>query len=192
MSAAESANALSKIELAAAVAQRVEIETVRLLDASFSQSAHVAMTRQPEIRLHVRTTPSVEPTNNRIVIVASFGILGTYPEQSDPVLRIEAVYELSYSASALEGLEPIHIQAFGDLNGRYNGWPYWREFVQSAFARMGLPQLTMPVYRPSASDYQKPALPEPPKKVAARLGEPPRAIPATAVRKKKASKKTPK
>jgi preprotein translocase subunit SecB len=31
------------------------------------------------------------------------------------------------------------------MNGIYNIWPYWREYVQTTTSRLGLPPLTLPV-----------------------------------------------
>jgi len=61
-----------------------------------------------------------------------------------PDLFIEAHFLLVYKLTSATGLEPENLQAFADLNGRFNAWPYWREFVQTMTTRMGLPALTVP------------------------------------------------
>lgn len=56
-----------------------------------------------------------------------------------------AQYRLDPSAD-LEGLRPA-IEEFGRYNLGYHVWPYWREFVQSTCARMGIPPIPVPMYR---------------------------------------------
>jgi preprotein translocase subunit SecB len=60
-------------------------------------------------------------------------------------VRIQGEYELEYSIESFDQIKPENIKAFGSMNGIYNAWPYWREFVQSMTVRMGLPPLTLPV-----------------------------------------------
>ena len=40
------------------------------------------------------------------------------------------------------------IEAFANTDAVYHAWPYWREFVQSSMARMGLPPIMIPLFRP--------------------------------------------
>ena len=74
---------------------------------------------------------------------------GLPPEGSDvsPFLVIEAAFRLRYRVSDRAGLDDSHFDAFGHLNGVFNAWPYWREYVQSMTVRMGYPALTVPVFR---------------------------------------------
>jgi hypothetical protein len=37
--------------------------------------------------------------------------------------------------------------AFATINEVFNAWPCWREYVQNVVARMGLPSITVPVFR---------------------------------------------
>ena len=67
------------------------------------------------------------------VLVARFD-----DESRDELLRIEAVFLLHYRVPSFEGLRKPNIIAFGEMNGLYNAWPYWREFVQATTVRMGL------------------------------------------------------
>ncbi len=39
------------------------------------------------------------------------------------------------------------LKIYLDVNLNYNTWPYFREFVQSATQRAGLPPLTLPFYK---------------------------------------------
>ena len=61
------------------------------------------------------------------------------------VFRIESVFHLRYTLSGDEVPNESQLEAFAKLNGIYNVWPYWREYVQSSSARMGLPPVVLPV-----------------------------------------------
>lgn len=56
-----------------------------------------------------------------------------------------AQYRLKQSAD-VEELRPA-IEEFGRYNLGYHVWPYWREFVQSTCARMGIPPIPVPTFR---------------------------------------------
>ncbi len=65
-----------------------------------------------------------------------------------PIFGIRATIFLSYRVSNLGAFSKESLDAFADTNGRFNAWPYWREFVQSTCARAHLPQLVIPVFQP--------------------------------------------
>jgi hypothetical protein len=44
-------------------------------------------------------------------------------------------------------LTPEQLEKFGEHNAAFHVWPYWREVVQSAASRMGLPRLILPPFR---------------------------------------------
>ena len=89
---------------------------------------------------------------------------------ADFFLRIEARFVVTYTVRSDDGLTEANFDAFGERNGIYNVWPYWREFVQSITARMGLPPLTVPVFRVGTAKLkQDSALPrKAPKQISAR------------------------
>ncbi|ADE13262.1 hypothetical protein Nhal_0041 [Nitrosococcus halophilus Nc 4] len=65
------------------------------------------------------------------------------------LVSIEAEFETNYLSDKL--LEEECIEAFGKLNVGYHVWPYWREYVQSTCARMGINPIVVPLY----TDLQK-------------------------------------
>lgn len=86
--------------------------------------------------------------------------------------RIAVDYELSYVLTVPpppEDVREMYFRCFSEVNGTYNAWPYLREAVQDISARMGLPPITLPVYRvprpkspdgPWSSPQPSPATPE--------------------------------
>ena len=83
-------------------------------------------------------------------------------ENAEALVCVRAEFELSYSIP--EALNPTaaELAAFAETNGIHHAWPYFREFVQSAFTRMGLPPLIIPVFRiapPANVNVPTPSLP---------------------------------
>jgi hypothetical protein len=58
-------------------------------------------------------------------------------------VSFEVNYRIPSNASASEET----LNEFAEINGIFNAWPYFREFVHAALARMGLPPFILPVYR---------------------------------------------
>ena len=143
--------AASKIDLAAPVSMRVELENI-LLEETVARRKPL----QGELRARILTTVQVltELDKERCVIqvrphfvlVASLDAVA-----GDELLRIEATFLLQYRVSSIKGLRKPNIIAFGEMNGLYNAWPYWREFVHAMTVRMGFPALTIPVFRPDST-----------------------------------------
>lgn len=61
------------------------------------------------------------------------------------VFQIEATFALLYEIASFDGLNQDNVDAFGRMNGVFNAWPFWREFVHSSALRMGLPPVTVPL-----------------------------------------------
>jgi preprotein translocase subunit SecB len=44
--------------------------------------------------------------------------------------------------------------AFAQATAPFNSWPYWREFVQSMTTRLGMPALTVPLFKLSEIEFE--------------------------------------
>ncbi len=134
--------------LAAPVSDQVSIRHVRLVSSACSQSSNAGIGKHSlEINCEVKT--QADKKKHYILVFPSFKLEG-FPlerKQKKPDLVIEAAFVIIYKAESLEGLRHANFEAFGQSNGVYNAWPYWREFVQNTVARMNLPPLTIPVFR---------------------------------------------
>jgi hypothetical protein len=121
------------------------------------------------VQAHVLRTPSVNLSEDGLTL--DFSVLsleyGTNPEQNcffaqptfllcplkdgvredEPRLLITASFVLTYALKSFDGIEDRNIEAFAQINAIHNAWPYWREFVQSTTARMGIPTVIVPVHR---------------------------------------------
>ncbi len=137
----------SLADLTAPLSAIVEIESVILAESRTFR--HPACETPPEeVSLQVDVATDLNEESGRIFVGPRFAIIGHRNDDDEEMLRIEAVFIAIYRVPSLKGIQQEHLKAFGELNGLYNLWPYWREFVQSATTRMGFPALTIPVFRP--------------------------------------------
>lgn len=137
---------VEKLALAAQVARRVQIDSIQLVESATKQSLKHG--KLPEvIAVKVEVKASRNRKTSQISVRAKCTLKGNYQASKQASLQIQATFCLLYSLENLTGLSNDHIAAFGQLNGIYNVWPYWREFVQSTTCRMGLPSLTLPVFK---------------------------------------------
>lgn len=63
---------------------------------------------------------------------------------------IECTFWVKYDVGAdadVANLDDEALEQFSKHNVPFNMWPYWRELVHSACARMGLPRVVMPTHR---------------------------------------------
>ncbi len=66
-------------------------------------------------------------------------------DEYKPIVEIIAVFEAKYLSKTQ--LKKDELKAFSADNVGYHVWPYWREYVQSTCARIGLsPAFEVPVY----------------------------------------------
>jgi len=154
---------MTLMEQALLVSGRVQLEDVRLIR---SQSSMEPEALQGGKRFDITRTTKVLPDKEKkhILVFASFKFKCFSEGKADKqIIGIGAEFLLTYTIGDFDGLTDEGIKEFGNLNGVFNAWPYWREFVQNTIARMNLPPLTIPVFRIFAPSKTKKAK----KKVAA-------------------------
>lgn len=80
----------------------------------------------------------------------------TPEEMEEKVLAVvECEFLVYYDELAAEvPLDQESLELFSQANVPFNVWPYWREVVQSACSRMGLPRVVLPPHRLIRSPQQ--------------------------------------
>lgn len=141
-----------EISLASAVkvADRVDLQSVKLLACSCKQKPKCPSGRKA-FDITGNSRFEVDKEKNLIGVFIRF-VLNAFGEEverkkGNSFLNIEATFLLLYNIKSLEDLDDETFRSFAEVNGTYNAWPYWREFVQSITSRMELPPLTVPVFR---------------------------------------------
>jgi preprotein translocase subunit SecB len=137
-------------ELAAVVSDRVQISDVRILKSS-TEFSTIRDIDDLDLVLtsKVRVEHSVNEDKTQIMVRPSFSLRGTSSAElgTETLLSISCQFLLVYDVTTVADIPDANLQAFAQLNGVYNSWPYWREYVQNMVGRMGLPRLVIPVFR---------------------------------------------
>ena len=130
-----------------AVSDRVQLTGIRLVRCKCERKPVAAKSKR---FYNITTSTEVSPDREKsqLVVVVNFHLRAFHEEDARrPVLTIEVSFVLAYELPSFDGLTQEGFDQFADFNGVFNAWPYWREFVQNTVARMGLPPLTVPVFR---------------------------------------------
>ncbi|MGC9454824.1 MAG: hypothetical protein ACP5HU_08150 [Phycisphaerae bacterium] len=132
----------------AEVAGKVELKDIRVISFAAEQSPELLGSRM-DVRQEIDTETIGHAEAGEIRVKARLGAdaVPLDQEPADVAVRITVTFELTYRCEAVGGLSDEALEAFGKINGVYNAWPYWREFVHSTTVRMGLPPLIIPVFR---------------------------------------------
>ena len=144
----------TNIQLAKRIARHVQLDTVVLRRADltadfdpYNLPADLALTQGYRCSYEAND----HSQNGRISVVIDFKFSAKKVEEGEPgedVVSLDASFLLVYSIDKSLELDPECLTHFASVNGPYNVWPYWREFVQTATGRVGLPGVTVPVFRP--------------------------------------------
>ena len=157
----------TNIQLARQVARHVQLKSIALRNAHLDSflpvgepvSEPISVTQQhrcgcEELSLEDRREIHVS-IDFRCQASRNGGEKGEDGEQA--LLKLEATFVLVYTLPSDAKYESRCLQYFAELNGAYNAWPYWREFVQTATGRVGLSGVLLPVYRPISKEVAKEA-----------------------------------
>jgi len=142
----------NKIKAGLLVSDRVELKDVRLIGSKCDQIPEATLGKKTFAIDH-STEVQVDRKSGYIIVIAKFHFKAFAESKvakskvQKPVVVIEASFLLAYKIENFEGLTQEGFEQFANLNGIYNAWPYWREFVQNTIVRMGLPSLSIPVFR---------------------------------------------
>lgn len=143
----------SPLALAASVARSVQIERIVMQAATlrsgidpFSMPEELTLSQFHRVRYELP-----EQHKDKIFVFVDFECSASSPEPAEVApLRIAATYLLVYSHPEISTLAAAALDSFAKLNGIYNAWPYWREFIQTASGRAGLDPIVIPVFRPNS------------------------------------------
>jgi hypothetical protein len=138
---------VSKVKIDPAAYNRF-LRDVQPRDARLVRSVLSAPERSSGARIEValkwtEARFEVEPGGFRAWQGVTF--LGTLPTSSEPLLRIEAEFEVGYTSS--EPMTDEIFAVFRKLNLPLNLWPYLREYVHQMLLRAGWPPFVLPAFQ---------------------------------------------
>ena len=97
---------------------------------------------------------------NHLGFSISLQAIAGYEEEGEPAVRVRGDFVIVYKFKDLKKFSPEAIAGFSQRPAMMHVWPYWREFVQSATSRMGLPPLRMPLLFPGSVPGEPPSTQE--------------------------------
>lgn len=131
------------MQLTAPISSRVQMDGIRLMGSRIE--SHIEKLEPMPVHFSFRSTTRQDLEEKKIVVRAHFDVCSEAEAGREKLLHIEATFCAVYNVDSTEGFEQENLDAFGRMNGIYNLWPYWREYVQSTTVRLGLPPLTLQV-----------------------------------------------
>jgi hypothetical protein len=135
----------------AKVAERVELLLVWLVESTVKRTPGPTEGLDYTTNTEAKVEMSRKP--DRLFLLEKFILKALPRKKKEATVSIEATFLLTYQVEGSDPLDPAHAEAFARVNGIYNAWPYWREYVQSVTSRMGFPGLTLPVFRLSDLNF---------------------------------------
>ena len=124
------------------------IESLRFVRV-IAETTNTAFAETPEkVSVAVGfTRPRISHKSDQIAVLSVFQFrLMPEPagDDAEPLARIVATAELLYRRSRTQA--PVAVMdAWVEQNSPFHAWPYWRELVQSALVRLGLPVFRLPL-----------------------------------------------
>lgn len=137
-------------EQAAKLAGQVRISDFRLMGCKSSldlRKVASAKDLPKQVTQKVELAFKQAKPNKDIRYLTRFTFEARYPDQepkSQPAIAVEAQFTIKYSR--IKGRFDLkEIESAGNVVAALHCWPYWREFLQSMTARMGLPSVQIPL-----------------------------------------------
>jgi hypothetical protein len=132
---------------AVAIRRIALVESLAWLSSTFYFSPCAAEDTTVRIRKPVAELVS-RPEGDEFAVRTRFALAALNKEDpaKDPHFQIRAEFILVYHLATLSQYSEQSLSAFAQTNGVFNAWPYWREFIQSTTARMGIPPVVVPVF----------------------------------------------
>jgi preprotein translocase subunit SecB len=128
------------------VSDRVELIDIRIVKSAFNQTPEINRGRK-NVDIDRKVNLQIDKEKGVLFVVINFDLKASIDGVQSPVITIAASFLLVYRLQDFNGLTDESYRSFAEVNAVFNAWPYWREFVQNITVRMGLPPLTMPVFR---------------------------------------------
>lgn len=137
-----------KIEMAERIASFVDIADIALDEMHAVIHSHDESVKSSEMEFGFRGTGEIDCHKPELIAKTEFFCRGVSAElDADPWIEITASYRIIYHLKDDPSASDDELKAFSEINGIFNTWPFWREFVYSMLARMGVKPIVMPTLR---------------------------------------------
>jgi len=123
---------------------RLELDGIRLSKLEVDAPHAYVPGRQLAPHTDITSAEYVR-TENGFVVLYDLKFEGRFEGEAEPVVRITARFEVNYSTGRAVTDEIFEV--FRNTSLPLNIWPYFRELVHTALARVGWPVLVLPVHK---------------------------------------------
>lgn len=145
-----------QLRLSYEVSKNAQIVSMWLTESELRRPAHESTQQyKPEVGSSVRDVclhPEGEQSFVFVTVKYTFAAVPVTKSSDDAntTVYVSASFAVRYLLkNGIGQVTEDHLNAFGSLNGVYNTYPYWREFLQSSLYRMNLPPYVLPLLPPS-------------------------------------------
>jgi hypothetical protein len=126
----------------------VEIKSLILTECCASRSSDLPEGGKRKGELKVTNVSYVLAEEDRdLQVQIEFGLTMKAGGSADQKLEVKATFAINYSMKSSAEFAESEYQAFAELNGVHNAWPFWRELVLNLTSRMGISPIVIPVHR---------------------------------------------
>jgi hypothetical protein len=135
------------LALAQPIAQKAQAKFLWLWDTRVARDS-MGQDNLPIHNNHAFDVEYSRTSDSDVAVIVRFVWRADHKEEaggSDLPTRIEARFIIGYEAPDLSTSSDDQVLAFAKLNGVFNAWPYWREYLQSTSSRLGLPGVMVPL-----------------------------------------------
>lgn len=150
----------TEYEMAATMAQYAEFKDIYMEGCSaqfLEPRAEMEMGEDAAIDVETSVSTEVEYDEDDHVIFVTSSCEALFMKDADKLLKrkkvlsIQVTFTLEYEYRVNGGPTgkafDKHLTAFANLNGVFNAWPYFREYVQTTTTRMGITPYYLPMYK---------------------------------------------
>ncbi|UUX60194.1 protein-export chaperone SecB [Glutamicibacter halophytocola] len=135
-------------QVAARLAAHAEMIDVRMVQASFE---HQEFPDPGTIDYELHISPEARMDDSSSALVTSAKFIVDMKQDSDgetiDIAHIEFVFAGMYKMIDKIHVEDEEVKAFANTTGVFALYPYAREYVQDVTSRLGLPSLTLGLYK---------------------------------------------
>ncbi len=136
-SSSSTAGVEKPLHLVSSVAPHASLEDIKMTGGVFEVEQRSADDVKEERELRPEFGHSI--TESKLVVDLHLETrLPLDKEEGDDYLHIVGNFHIEYGISGDADLSEQAIKAFARINGLYNVWPYWREYMHQVMTRMGL------------------------------------------------------
>ena len=137
-----------------AVVEAVALDRIRLWGASARRNINEASEVKAvdtEISYGAQLNSRDE---NAFIVEAPIQVTVRESEEKKELVRVRVTFLINYSlGEGVSGrISDEQLESFAAVNGAFNAWPYWREYVHQTFQRMELPSVLIPAFKYKKTD----------------------------------------